>query len=825
MVRRIGALREAPDFPEPPSPGASPARIAAFAAGSPQEARLYGWDRLLGEWGEAVLAGDTARADARLRLAALLGDVLERRKGDATLADAVRAIRSRAADPAATRTLARAHREYGLGAAAFAKLEHEAADSSFQRVLAARPPSSALVQWATTFHAASRVLLAEHETGLSILRPLSTATDTVRHPALAGRVHGALATALLRDGKPEQALAAAETAARLLERAGETEHVGGVQYVAAEAAFNLGATHAAFASIHRALTTLRPYRRSVWLANLLSAASRSAASEGLDRVALRFQQERVAVARRTGNRAVMAEAHLGRAQVLTEAGEYGRASADERAGEALVGRLRPGRTRRWITTDLRLARAARALRTDPRRARAILDTVVSDSGGARTAVRRLQAYVKRAEARLATRDVAGAVDDLDEATALVAGQRSSVTRARLRASLAGAAQGVFDRLTLLTLQEGDTVGALRYVERSRTSFGEAAPPVLPAGSRPAMPRGQVAVEYAVIGDTLLIWTITDTAVALTRRTVRHAALTASVERARGALELGQDRNALPALAELYDLLIRPVRGRLGSGDTPLVLLADGEVAGVPFAALYDRARRRYLVQDHPLRFAGSLSDAARTPGPARGAARRVLLVADPAFDARLYPGLERLRGARGEVAAIAAGYGGGAEVLADTAVERRRLVAAFGRADVVHFAGHALFDDERPERSVMLLAAAGGDGSDHLAATDLEEMDLRRVRLFVLSACQTLRSHSGRSGGFAGFAAALLGAGAGGVVGSLWLVDDALTRPLMIEFHRAFRTTGNGPEALRAAQLAMLRSGDAELASPGAWAGFRYAGH
>jgi CHAT domain-containing protein len=61
-------------------------------------------------------------------------------------------------------------------------------------------------------------------------------------------------------------------------------------------------------------------------------------------------------------------------------------------------------------------------------------------------------------------------------------------------------------------------------------------------------------------------------------------------------------------------------------------------------------------------------------------------------------------------------------------------------------------------------------------------------------------------------------------VGSLWEVDDRLTRPLMMEFHRAWRTTGNGPAALRAAQLRLLASPDRRERSPAAWAGFRYAG-
>jgi CHAT domain-containing protein len=98
------------------------------------------------------------------------------------------------------------------------------------------------------------------------------------------------------------------------------------------------------------------------------------------------------------------------------------------------------------------------------------------------------------------------------------------------------------------------------------------------------------------------------------------------------------------------------------------------------------------------------------------------------------------------------------------------------------------------------------------------------VRLVVLSACQTLRAGSGRSGGFAGFAGALVGAGAGGVLGSLWRVDDEQTAALMRAFHPRYRELGHGPRALQAAQLQMLRSADGAQRAPSAWAGFRYVG-
>jgi CHAT domain-containing protein len=162
-------------------------------------------------------------------------------------------------------------------------------------------------------------------------------------------------------------------------------------------------------------------------------------------------------------------------------------------------------------------------------------------------------------------------------------------------------------------------------------------------------------------------------------------------------------------------------------------------------------------------------------------------------------------------------------VLAGADASPDRLRGALGRAGTVHYAGHAVFDDARPERSYLLLAGAGERG--RMSAEEVARMDLRGVRLVVLSACETVRATDGRAGGFAGFAGALLQAGAGGVVGSTWRVEDEATRRLMVAFHQRYRASGDPAAALREAQLAMLRSSDPEHRSAATWASFRYAGN
>ncbi|HEY0779004.1 MAG TPA: CHAT domain-containing protein, partial [Gemmatirosa sp.] len=272
----------------------------------------------------------------------------------------------------------------------------------------------------------------------------------------------------------------------------------------------------------------------------------------------------------------------------------------------------------------------------------------------------------------------------------------------------------------------------------------------------------------------------------------------------------------------YDLLIRPVRAQLGAGER-LVFVTDGTFAAVPFAALRDGIAGRALVADHAIRFAGSLRDAATDPARRR---RRgaVLLVGDPAFASAAHPLLRRLPGAAAEVGALGRAYAG-ATVLTGRAATVARVRARLSGARVLHYAGHAVFDAGRPERSYLVLAhderRTGGDWR----ADAIADLRLPATDLVVLAACQTLGSRPAVLDGVAGVAGAFRAAGAAGVLAAAWRVDDAATRPFMLAFHRAYGATGDGPGALRAAQLTMMRDPRAELRSPAAWGSFHFVGH
>ncbi len=422
----------------------------------------------------------------------------------------------------------------------------------------------------------------------------------------------------------------------------------------------------------------------------------------------------------------------------------------------------------------------------PRASRDALDSVVAFFLPARALVKLLPAYVTRAEAELAMGNGADAVADLDRAAALYDAERHTLSNVPERAALEERALSVFERLALVRLDRGDTIGALNAIERGRVGFEPATR--LPRDEGLREQNADVTINYLLVGDTLLSWAVAHGSVHL-QRSSDGVALRGLFERVRGTLErfapLAIQQRELSAL---YDLLLRPFDAVLGADGSSVLIVANDELSSVPFAALFDRKRSRFVVEGHQLRFASSLREG-RRPARVGRPSGALLIVADPAFDAREYPGLPRLPGAQAEARAIAPRYSN-VMILSATGAHPAAVNAALLKASTVHFAAHALLDDERPDRSALILAVRHSGERSVLNAADIAQIDLHRVRLVILSGCETMRSPSSHSSGLRGLSTAFLAAGATGVIGSLWRIDDALTLPLMDAFHRSYSVTG-----------------------------------
>jgi CHAT domain-containing protein len=128
-----------------------------------------------------------------------------------------------------------------------------------------------------------------------------------------------------------------------------------------------------------------------------------------------------------------------------------------------------------------------------------------------------------------------------------------------------------------------------------------------------------------------------------------------------------------------------------------------------------------------------------------------------------------------------------------------RVLAALAKSNHWHFATHGTFSWMNAADSALMLAA-----DDRLTIrTILDRSDLGHPRLVILSACETGVFDFRRTPDeFIGLPVAFLQAGASGVIGSLWPVDDVSTALIMMKFYELYLAKGAPPAtALRHAQL------------------------
>ncbi|MFH1502735.1 MAG: CHAT domain-containing tetratricopeptide repeat protein [Candidatus Eisenbacteria bacterium] len=274
---------------------------------------------------------------------------------------------------------------------------------------------------------------------------------------------------------------------------------------------------------------------------------------------------------------------------------------------------------------------------------------------------------------------------------------------------------------------------------------------------------------------------------------------------------------LGALEGVEKLIVVPSGAMLG---VPIEALVDNEgatvgetyaVSYVPSATLQtwlaeradrDVGSRTLLVGDppySPAHLAAMQEEqdvllASAEPSPGAETLRSAL-----AGNADALRALPRLHGTRDEVAAIAEVSRPSSMLLGPEASEQELVRLAesgeLGEFGTIHIATHALVDDERPERSALVLsqvdlpdaleaAMAGTRIYDGLVTAEdiLREWDLN-ADLVTLSACETGLGKKVMGEGYVGFAHSLLQAGARSLLVSLWKVEDTATSLLMRRFY------------------------------------------
>ena len=378
-------------------------------------------------------------------------------------------------------------------------------------------------------------------------------------------------------------------------------------------------------------------------------------------------------------------------------------------------------------------------------------------------------------------DYAEARQSLERAIEKIEAARTGVAGSALRASyltmhssayreLIGVrwdAEGAAAAPALLELAEAGRARALLDALASSQVAGATAPTLTAAAVQGSLRPDDVLIEYVSADHRLIAITVTRDRIVVTPL-IR--ALTADDLKRRveffSTLTQESDEAALaPSAKRLYDDLLGPALEGVGPDARTLIIAADGPLHTLPFDALGDSPRviDRWNVVMVPS--ASALANRVPHGAPTSAA----LVVAAPTTSSDLEP----LLAAPEEAAAIRSRIGGTVTELSGTdATEARLQSAQPDRFAVLHFASHAVVDEERPLRSALMLAADGASNDARWSADEIYRSKLR-ADLVVLSACSTAAGAAAAGEGVMSLARAFLYAGAGATVATLWDVPDA----------------------------------------------------
>jgi filamentous hemagglutinin family protein len=251
---------------------------------------------------------------------------------------------------------------------------------------------------------------------------------------------------------------------------------------------------------------------------------------------------------------------------------------------------------------------------------------------------------------------------------------------------------------------------------------------------------------------------------------------------------------LQSAQQLYDWIVSPLAAELQQREIEnIVFIMDSGLRSLPIAAMHDG--EGFLVESYSLGLMPSLSLTDTRYSDIRNS--KVLAMGASQFQPET--GLQPLPAVPLEIEAIGGRLWPGDDFL-NQAFTLKNLRALRQRTPygIIHLATHAEFKAGDPSNSYVQL------WDSRLSLDRLRTLGWNDppVNLLVLSACRTAVGSEQAELGFAGLAVA---AGVKSALGSLWYVSDEGTVGLMTEFYRQLRQAPIKAEALRQAQLAMIR--------------------
>jgi CHAT domain-containing protein len=259
---------------------------------------------------------------------------------------------------------------------------------------------------------------------------------------------------------------------------------------------------------------------------------------------------------------------------------------------------------------------------------------------------------------------------------------------------------------------------------------------------------------------------------------------------RSLMSVRNSRHYITPAKQMYDWLLAPLEAELQNlGINNLVYITDTGLRTIPLAALHDG--KGFIIERYSVGLMPSLALTDNRYSNLSNA--QVLAMGASEFrDNRPLPAVPV------ELATITQTWQGKSFLNSEFTLDNLKQQRALSPFNIVHLATHAEFLPGKPTNSYIQLS------DQKLPPIQLPSLGWTKppVDLLVLSACRTAVGDEQVELGFAGLA---VQAGVKSALASLWYVNDEGTLGLMSEFYQQLKAAPIKAEALRQAQLAMLR--------------------
>jgi CHAT domain-containing protein len=339
------------------------------------------------------------------------------------------------------------------------------------------------------------------------------------------------------------------------------------------------------------------------------------------------------------------------------------------------------------------------------------------------------------------------------------------------------------------------------------------------------------LSYLTLEDQTLIFVIAHDNFKVVASEVSRETLNHQVDFFRDNIEAGRRDVFQPIEAQkLYNSLITPVASLL---QTPrLVIVPHGTLHYLPFAALVDPVTNQFLLEQHSLvtlpsasalKFITQHAEAQQNATVDQAA----LVLGNPetgnynatASSVFAQGSLDPLLYAEEEAKAIANLYD--VKPLLGADATEFAVQEQVARSSVLHIAAHGIYEPAAPLNSRVALAP-GAEQDGWLTVGEVYGLELSRTGLVVLSACQTHMGDLSEGDELVGLTRAFFFGKTPTVVATLWNVNDESTRILMEKFYEYLQSGLGKADALRLAQLELLKEGT--YAHPYYWSAFVMSG-